>query len=222
MERTSEQVTGEVNFITQLIGFKPDSVIDVCCGVGDILAGFECAGANKTLGIEFSEDYVKNRYTDAVIQADACEKNTDDKFQLTMNWFSSFSYFDKVNNLKMLRNCFDVTEKVFVMEMFNSYNILMNFKDSVCYEKSLNEKKYNIIRRSKVEALDRKLNQIWTFSDGENSLSYETSVQLYFVDEIVSLLREVGFKQIDVFSRKNNDLLSFDILEPRIVFRATV
>ena len=220
MKRTDEQIQSEVDFITRLIGFQPQSVMDVCCGVGDILSGFAKNNAARTLGVEFSQDYVNRRYIQSVIKADACEKQTSEQFDLVMNWFSSFAYFDKSNNKQMLRNCFDATGKVFIMEMYNAYGTLFNFKELIEYDKKLNGKIYHIKRQAHVDVMTRCLCQKWTFSEGENTWSYDTSTQMYFADEIISLLKEVGFQTVELFSRENNELTPLDFKSPRIIVRA--
>lgn len=220
MKRTDEQVQTEVDFITQLIGFKPTSVFDVCCGVGDILAGFAQQGASKTLGIEFSQEYIAKRYLPTVIQGDACESQTDEQFDLVINWFSSFAYFDNANNQRMLNNCFKATKKVFVMEMYNAYGTLSNFREVIEYEKFFEGKNYHIKRLAHIDVLTRRLCQQWIFSDEKRTWCYDTSTQMYFADEIVALLKAVGFKTVEIYSREDNTIVDLSMYSPRLIVKA--
>lgn len=220
MKRSSQEIEHNYNIINKVIKINPESVLDVCCGVGDILNHFAQRGASKTLGLEYSNDYVDNRYIDTVIKADACEKNTDEKFDLVLNWFSSFAYFDKGKDRQMLENCFSATKKVFVLEIFNSYHILQNFKETLNYQKNIDGKIFDIKRDSSFNPLTRKLHQRWKYGNDGGFSEYNTSVNLYFVDEIVNLLKEVGFKDISISSYDGVNLSEFTINSPRLIFLA--
>ena len=220
MKRNAQEIEHNYNVIKKVIGLEPMSVLDVCCGVGDILNKFSQSGATKTLGLEWSKDYVENRYIDTVIQADACEKNTNEQFDLVLNWFSSFAYFDKGKDKQMLEHCFNATKKVFVLEIFNSYHILNNFKEKLIYQKNIDGEVFDIIRQSKYDKVTGKLHQNWKYGSQGEFLEYNTSVNLYFVDEIINLLKEVGFKDISISSYDGVNLSEFNMNSPRLIFMA--
>lgn len=220
MKRNQDQILLEANIIRDVLGYEPKSVLDVCSGVGDILNELSRDGSVKTMGVEWSEDYVKNRYIDTVIKADACEKYTDEKFDLVLNWFSSFAYFDKNQNKKMLQHCYDATENVFILEYFNSYNILMKFMPIMAYEKELDGVVWKISRISKIDFENRKLNQKWVFLSEKQKFEHNTEVMLYFPDEIVSLLKDVGFSIVEVISNDVDGLKEIHEKSTRLIFKA--
>lgn len=220
MKRTPEKVKQEVSLIKEVLGYNPHSVLDVCCGVGDILQELASDGKVKTMGIEWSDDYVNNRYISTVVNGDACEKNTDEKFDLVLNWFSSFAYFDDENNKKMLQHCFNATQNIFIMEYFNSFNIMLNFKENLSYEKLLNEVLWKIDRSTNLNPETREMEQRWVFTNGVETYEHNTKTKLYFPDEIVKMLKSAGFSKVEVFSHGGEDVNLLKLNNPRLIFKA--
>ena len=58
MKRTENEINFDVNLIKLLTDKKSGSICDFCCGVGDILSGFE-KNNFETYGVDFSEEYVQ-------------------------------------------------------------------------------------------------------------------------------------------------------------------
>lgn len=54
----------------------------------------------------------------------------------------------------------------------------------------------------------RILNQKWTFKDDENNESYcyNTQSHLYFLDEIIDKMKQVGFKNVQCFETPEVDI----------------
>lgn len=100
MQRDNQKINEEVDLILNLSKTdKPITIADFCCGVGDILSGLEKRG-HTTYGVEYSLDYVnkaKKVYEQKnVYQGDALTLNFNKKFDLIINWNSSFGYFSDI------------------------------------------------------------------------------------------------------------------------------
>lgn len=224
MKRTPEQINNQVSLIIssyqKLKKENPISVLDVCCGVGDILNSLVSEHATHGYGIEYSDDYVslskfyyniQVKKQDAFIDKDWIKLfNVHKEFDLIYNWYSSFAYFSHEKNKQMLKNCFRSLSNngVFLIESYNSYDVLNNFSEIMEYKKYYEDKEYIIHRHSNINPSKRILEQTWDFNlhNLENK-KYFTQSYLYFPDEIISLLQTIGFRNIYLHGVMNNKIL---------------
>ena len=114
MHRTNEDIKFDVDLIKLATNIKEGSIVDFCCGVGDILEGFENEGFT-TYGVDFAQDYVtkaKELHNQKnVVQGDALTYQFNKEFDLSINWFSSFGYFSDEKNQLLLDNIYKHTKK---------------------------------------------------------------------------------------------------------------
>lgn len=220
MYRDQDKVDFETEMITSLTQLSPCSKIgDFCCGVGDILKSFEDKG-HTTYGVDFSSDYVKiahEKYQQKnVMQGDALTYSFNQPFDLTINWFSSFGYFSEEQNILLLENMYKHTKPAgkIVIELFNSYDVIRNFTGQFQYTKEYQGKTIEIKRHSKLDLFQRRLEQLWSFNIEGKIETMNTSNRFYFIDELMTKLKNVGFKNIQCYERPETEL----IFKPATIF----
>lgn len=220
MKREDAHIKQEAELIKKIA--EPDnfhSFLDVCCGVGDIAAYFSQQNITVT-GIEYAPDYIKNSYIDNIIQADARQRLPVPEHDLVTNWFSSFFYFNEEDNKKILQNCYEYTKKTFILECYNPYHVLLNFKPQMEYFKQFNGTNYHITRESTLHTITRTLNQKWTFNADNYFKEHYTSSHFYFPDEIYKIMKDIGFKQVEIFGIDNFNITMLNPNTPRMAFKA--
>lgn len=225
MNRTEDEINFDVNLIKLLTNKESGSICDFCCGVGDILSGFE-KNNFETYGVDFSEEYVQkanDKYKQKnVKQGDALLIDFKKQFDVCINWFSSFGYFDDEKNQQLLNNMSQHTKEggKVVLEIYNTYDIIKNFKKEISYEKDYNKEKVYVKRKSNLDLKDRLLKQEWSFKYQDNIFKYETKNKIYFIDEIIQKMKIAGFKNIEVYERNKQHLMKIDasLESVRLVF----
>ena len=225
MNRSKEEIDFDVELIQKISQKTKCTVVDFCCGVGDILEGFERKGC-ETYGVDFSAYYVKKanekHAQKNVVQGDAIVINFNKTFDLSINWFSSFGYFDDNKNQQLLNNIFKHTKTggKFILEIYNSYDVIRNFKPLLEYEKTYKEEIVKIKRKSNYLINERKLIQNWSFTYQGQTFNYETENQIYFIDEIIKKMEKSGFKNIKVLERSKNiqDFKEASLDSVRLIF----
>lgn len=217
MTRTEEQIQEIVNIITKETNINNGSIIDFCCGIGDILNEFKNRGFS-TYGVDYSDSYIqtsKKLYNlKETKQGDAVSYNFNIQSDITLNWNSSFGYFNDETNKVFLNNIYQHTKEngFFVLEIYNTYDILKNYQEKICYKKPYKNTEIEIERVSKINMDERTLEQEWVFNHNNENKKYNTKTKLYFVDEIIKMMNEVGFKNIKYneytsqFNNKNNNM----------------
>ena len=226
MYRDKDKVDFETEIIRQLTKLSPQSKIgDFCCGVGDILKSFEDKGY-QTYGVDFSTDYVniahKKYQQKNVVHGNALTYDFKQQFDLTINWFSSFGYFSEEQNILLLENMYKHTKiggKI-IIELFNSYDVIRNFKEQFEYTKEYQGKTIYITRNSKLDLNQRRLEQLWSFKMNNDIKTMNTSNHFYFIDELITKLQSVCFKNIDCYERPETDLIFKEatIFSKRLIF----
>lgn len=225
MSRKESEIDFDVELIQMATNVREGSVVDFCCGVGDILAGFEKKGFS-TYGVDFSKDYVgkanKEYQQHNVFQGDALTYQFGKEFDLSINWFSSFGYFDDDRNKQLLTNISNHTKKQgkFALEIYNTYDLVRNYKDSILYEKEYLGEVVKVKRDSNLILTTRILEQKWLLEYRGNTYQYTTQNRVYFMDEIIQKLKQSGFSKVDVFerSKEKHVLKSPDLNSMRLLF----
>lgn len=213
MSRTEERLEYETSLIAQITSMKPDdSIADFCCGIGDLLNTFSQKGYDA-YGIDFSNEYVqvaRNRFNlDNVFRGDALTYDFKKQFDVAINWYSSFGYFDNHSNQLLLDNIYRQLKSggKFVLEIFNSYDIIRTYTDKLEYDKPYQGKNVHIIRQSRLDLEKREIHQEWDFEYEGNTQHYSTINKIYFIDDIINKMKAAGFKNISCFERPTHDII---------------
>jgi SAM-dependent methyltransferase len=213
----------EAKLLVQLIlsntNLNPNSqILDIGCGQGRHLSVFANRHFRIT-GIDLSgvllriakEDNLNNPKAD-FMQADMRYLPLNSKFDLILNLFTSFGYFEKDESNKLVfQQINDLLKKSgrFVFDYFNSNyvkkNLITKHKEEIG-EIVVEQERF--IENSRIK---KKINLI---KHGKKSTYFE-SVKLYSPDEIFAMLNSVNLKVNKAFG--NYDGSSFEIESPRLL-----
>jgi len=212
-----KEVPAVADAITRLANFdfygetsKPQvntnpKVLDLCCGFGRISAELARRGFSVT-GVDITGSYLQTAKEEAeheklnieYIKADAREFVRKDFFDLAVNLYISFGYFeDQKDDLLMVRNAYESLKNggSFIIETLGKEIAVRDFVDREWFERA------GFMVLTEYETLDS-----WTFlknrwiliKDGKK-IERIFSQRLYSASELRSLLLEAGFSKVDIF-----------------------
>jgi len=180
-------------------------VLDLCCGFGRISAELARRGFSVT-GVDITESYLKTAKEDAdhekltieYIKADAREFVRPDFFDLAVNLYISFGYFERrEDDLLLARNVYKSLKKggSFIIETLGKEIAVRDFVETEWFERA----GFTVL--TQYEALDS-----WTFlknrwiliKDGKR-LEKVFTQRLYSASELKALLLEAGFSKAEIF-----------------------
>ncbi len=193
-----------IRFLLSKIKLQPDaSILDMACGSGRhsiLLAKY----GYKVTGVDLSEKLLTEAKLSAerenlkieFIQADIREFYTDKKFDLVLNLFTSFGYFESDDeNFLIFHKAHSLLNSngYFVFDYFNK-NFLVN--NLIPYSEEKNEG-YSIIQERKI--CDQRVVKKITIIRDWNSKNYFESVKLYDSYTLTAKLKEIGFEIVHLF-----------------------
>lgn len=193
-----------VNFILSKLILEPNSnILDMACGAGRHSIIFAKKGFNVT-GIDLSENLLseaikialKEKLDIKFIKSDIRKFNSENKFNLILNLFTSFGYFNEdEDNFLVFTKAFELlkTSGFFVLDYFNKDYMLRNliplteeFKNG----KKIIQKRF--VRKGRIE---KTIQIIYKGLTKE----YSESVKLYSADQLKNKLLEIGFEIVNLF-----------------------
>jgi SAM-dependent methyltransferase len=124
------------------------------------------------------------------IRSDIREFKTNEKFNLIINLFTSFGYFDSdEENFSVLQKAYDLLtdDGFFVLDFFNSYFLQQNLIESS--EEILDKVKIHQFRKIKENRVTKK---IVITKDG-NLSQFEESVRMFTKEELTKAIKNIGF-----------------------------
>jgi 2-polyprenyl-3-methyl-5-hydroxy-6-metoxy-1,4-benzoquinol methylase len=180
-------------------------VLDLCCGFGRISAELARRGFSVT-GVDITESYLQTAKEEAehekldieYVKADAREFIRPDFFDLAVNLYISFGYFEKYeDDLLMARNVYESLKKggSFIIETLGKEIAVRDFVEREWFERA------GFMVITEYEALDS-----WTFlknrwilvKDGQKTERIFVQ-RLYSASELRSLMLEAGFSKVEIF-----------------------
>jgi SAM-dependent methyltransferase len=180
-------------------------VLDLCCGFGRISAELARRGFSVT-GVDITESYLQTAKEEAdlenlnieYVKADAREFVRKDFFDLAVNLYISFGYFEKQeDDLLLARNAYESLKDggSFIIETLGKEIVVRDFVETEWFERA----GFTVL--TQYEALDS-----WTFlknrwilvKDGKKIENVFTQ-RLYSASELRTLLFEAGFPKVDIF-----------------------
>ena len=197
----------EVESIVKLLHLQPGlSILDVCCGYGRhaielAKRGYEVTGIDlspKQIGVAIQRAKEAGLAINFVV-GDAREMKFQNEFDITLNLFLSFGYFqEEMDNLKMLEKIARATasDGLFLMDLWNREKQIRDFTP-----KEIEEHGEIIIeKRWHFDPWEGRLNWENTviFPDRRKE-SWEHSIRAYTLVELKNILNEVGFQLEKVF-----------------------
>jgi len=216
----------EANLLVKLIlnhvKLKPkSSILDIACGAGRHSISFAKEGFN-VIGFDISRNLLNYARLKAeekglnikFISSDVRTFSFDCKFDLSLNLFTSFGYFESDDeNLSVFKIASTHTKKggYFVFDYFNTEYLKNNLVES-SFE-NFGDFQIEQIRAIEGNRVNKKIRII----KNEIGAEYNESVQLYIYDWLKNSLKSFGFDIIYMFGNYEGN--QFDIkTSPRIIF----
>ncbi|MFW6083556.1 MAG: class I SAM-dependent methyltransferase [Thermoplasmatota archaeon] len=198
--------TKEIEDIIELLDLNPSmDVLDLCCGYGRHSIELAKRGFNVT-GVDLTEHYLEHAKKRAeeedldieFVHDDMREFKRDEEFDVTLNLFTSFGYFeDESENVKVLENVYESLKPhgKFVLDVMGKEIIARIFK-----EKDWKETEDGFV------LMERSVERDWTWlknrrieiKDGDKT-EIEFSHWLYTAKELKEMLEEVGFESVESY-----------------------
>ncbi len=222
--RNEAEAEDLVNLILRNISLPGSAkILDMACGTGRHSILFAKKGYSVT-AVDLSKNMLsvaqEKAYSENLninfIQSDLRHFNYSEKFNLILNLFTSFGYFENDDdNLGILKLAYNHLMKngYFILDYFNGYFLEQNLiRESV---DPINNSE--IIQRRRIDG-NRVIKEI-TIKDNGYSKNYLESVRMYYAEELNNMLTEIGFaieKTFGDFQGSNFD----KILSNRIILLA--
>ncbi len=202
---TPEQTLREIAFIKESLASPPASkLLDVGCGYGRHAielgqSGFQVTGIDLSLPllIRAADESQKRALSVSFVHADMREMTFDAQFDGAYSMLTSFGYFDEETNFKVATSILRALKpgRRFLIETVNRDYVAAELPTRVWWEGDgcvvLEEVDFNFhtsrinVRRSLV------------FADGRQ-VEQEISIRAYSLHELGKLLRQAGFRVIEV------------------------
>jgi SAM-dependent methyltransferase len=215
-ERLVNLIVNNTNFVS---GSK---VLDMACGSGRHSIIFASKGYEVT-AIDLSKNLIATAEANAkeqnvnieFVNSDILEFNSNKKFDLTVNLFTSFGYFDDdEDNFKIIQKAFDLlTDRgMFVIDYFNKNYLLNNLIPTTVFsDNGARITQNRFINGNRIQK------NITIENNGKIDEFYE-SVRLYNHDEMLSFLKRAGFKVMKKFGDYEGNDFEEDSSQRLIIF----
>jgi SAM-dependent methyltransferase len=192
--------------VVALTGVSRGSVLDLCCGPGRFAvplaqAGFRVTGVDRT---RFLLDKARDRAKEADaqvewVEADMREFLRPDSFDLVLNVYTSFGYFDDpAENRRVLENIFASLKPggTFLFEHIGKELLAGKFQPSQV--ETLPDGSVMVQRRWIIDDWSR-IDAEWILLEGDRAARFRLCHWLYSAREIRDLFESVGFADIAIY-----------------------
>lgn len=196
--RNEDDAEDHIKLILKNILIKPGTkILDMACGAGRHAIILARKNFDVT-AVDLSENLLKVAMQNAkneklpihFIHSDIRNFNSDIKFDLVLNLFTSFGYFETdEENYSVFDKAYKLLNKngFFVLDYFNSdylkKNLIKSSKEIIGDEE--------IFQQRKIEG-SRVIKKIMIQKNGE-SKEYTESVRMYNYEELTEQLKKIGF-----------------------------
>jgi SAM-dependent methyltransferase len=213
-----------VELITKNINLKSNSkILDMACGSGRHAIIFAKKGFDVTavdlserLLSEAKENADQNSVKIDFVLTDILDFETTRRFNLALNLFTSFGYFDDdEDNFRVILKAYDLLTDggYFVIDYFNKNYLLKNLiPTSVFSENGLRITQNRLIEANRVRK------NISIESNGSTQEFYE-SVRLYSYEEMITYIKKAGFNIFNEFGGYNGNYFNKES-SPRLIIIA--
>jgi SAM-dependent methyltransferase len=202
-----ERAAEDVRQLCELTSVGEGEVLDLCCGPGRFAVPLASLGFSVT-GVDSSPfllGVARKLAREAAVEVEWAEEdmrefNRPASFDLALNLFTSFGYFEShEENMRVLRNLRTSLRSggKLVMEMLGKESLASIFSPTTCDEL---EDGSLLIQRHRVEDGWRRLHNEWILLDGAQPLGrWHFTHWLYSGAELCAMLREAGFASARAF-----------------------
>jgi SAM-dependent methyltransferase len=194
----------QVDQIIKLLDLRPGArVLDMCCGVGRHALDFARRGYAVT-GVDRTRAYLDRARARAaaerleieLVESDARTFKRPRKFDAAVNLFSSFGYFDDAaDDLRLAGNVFVSlkSDGRFVIDVLGREVLARVFSERTWTEND--DGSFVLEERKPGSAWDR-IDSRWILVNRAERKEFTLSLRLYSGQEIASLLKRAGFKNV--------------------------
>ena len=182
------------------------NVLDLCCGPGRFSIQFAKKGFNVT-GVDKAnfllnkakQEIQKQKLKIEFIQADMLDYINPDKFDLIINMFTSFGYFEKQeDDLKVLKNIYISLKKdgKFLIDIMGKEILARIFQPTL----STRGKDGSLwIQRPDIVDSWTHVKNEWILIKGNKIKTHHLIHTVYSGQELKNLLHQAGFKKVHFF-----------------------
>jgi SAM-dependent methyltransferase len=192
----------QVEQVLALTKFDGKDVLDLCCGPGRHSAALAERGYNVT-GVDRSEFLLsKARTRSAAVEWVREDMRTfvrPDSFDLVINMFTSFGYFDdKDEDVLVLRNIYESLRDggVFLIDVIGKEYLAKVFQPTVSYSTPNGT---TLVQRHEVFDDWTRLRNEWILLRGDEATKFSFHHTVYSAQELKDRLRASGFGSVDVY-----------------------
>ena len=198
------------------------SIIDMACGSGRHSIVFARKGYDVT-AVDLSERLVteakmiaeKSKVNIDFVLSDILEFKSDKKFDLALNLFTSFGYFESDDeNFRLLLKAYELlnTDGYFVIDYFNINYLLKNLVPTSI----LSENWLRIIQNRSIQG--NRVRKDISIENNKSVERYYESVRLYNYSDMINFINKAGFCKIKEYGDYNGSNFNDDSSPRLIIF----
>lgn len=205
-EERMEGAADEVDSALSLVGFEGGDVLDLCCGAGRhsvelASQGLSVTGVDRSpFLLEKARSLARERRVDVEwVEADMRDFVRPASFDLVLNMFTSFGYFDdREDDLRVLQNVFASLRDggKFLMDVVGKELVAAVFQPTTSDE---GPDGGLLVRRHEIVDDWGRIKNEWIVVDGGTTSSFTFRLRMYSARELTDALDRVGFRYTRVF-----------------------
>jgi mutator protein MutT len=180
-------------------------IADLCCGMGRISNELARRGFSVT-GIDITKSYLDAAREDAeaeglsvkYIHQDVRTFRKPNSFDLALNLYISFGYFDKPeDDLLFIKNTFDSLKNggVFIIELLGKEIAARDFIEGEAFDRA----GFVVATEYKILGNWEQLQNTWTISNEETKAQKVFTQRLYAATELEAMLLQTGFSAVTIY-----------------------
>jgi SAM-dependent methyltransferase len=226
--RNDEEARKQIDFLTRVLELEPPlDIFDLSCGDGRHAIEWARRGYQVT-GLDLSNDLLeraRERADEAkmevsFIQGDMREIPFTASFDLLVNFFTSFGYFrEDAENEKVLHAISKALRPsgYFLMDYLNREHVIKSIvpEDRKEIDGAVLDQLRWVSGDPHESGSHVRINKQVTMTERGKSRSYEESVRMYTLDEMLSMISESGLKVTNTFGDFDGQPVSADA--PRMI-----
>ena len=205
------------NIVSHLNLDKDDSILDLACGKGRHSIFLNSLGYNVT-GLDLSKnsiEYAKTHESNSLFfEVHDMRTNYDTKFEVVLNLFTSFGYFENENdNYKVIKTIKSSLKQngIGVIDFMNSPVVIENLTAQNTYESDGVKFKLN---RSYENGFITKNIEV---KDADKTYHFKEKVRAFSFEDFETMLTNAGLHLIDCFGNYNLEPFNSKISERLIL-----